>query len=268
MSFDLEDALGKLRQEFLEGSVDRLDQIDDCLNRIFQDEGSRGENFFQMQRDIHSLKGTAGTYGFTTVSTIAHRLEDYMEGSRRLDQPGLQDVQKFIDIIRRVLETGIEPNEAERDAILAELPSVTKQGKTAAEISDQSVKEIIVLMVMDKGLQRKMIGTELVSCGFSVSFSESPVEAIGLALRVKPQVILSNLEFDEMSGIELANVFKEIKATEDIPFVLMTSRKGKIPNLPSHIYVCHKSGDFAEELTETLIDLGLFGELNAKAGTG
>ncbi len=260
MSFDLEKALERLKQEFIEGSGDRIDEIDGALDRLLKETGDREADFFQMQRDIHSIKGSAGTHGFNAVTVIAHRVEDYIESTRRLTNPQLQDVQAYIDRIRAILEAGQDPSEAEFKKILQSLPSSTQQ----ASVSKQEVKNITVLLVMPKGIQRKFIGTELASCGFEISFSEKPVEAIGLALSLKPDIVVSSTEFEDISGIELANVFKSIKNTEDINFVLTTSHDEDDPHLkelPEGTAIIHKSSNFAEELTESLINMGVFGKV-------
>ncbi|MEC8204385.1 MAG: Hpt domain-containing protein, partial [Pseudomonadota bacterium] len=58
------------------------------------------------------LKGSAGTYGFDSVSLIAHRLEDYIETTRRLSSENLLDVQVIVDRIRKIFEGGDEvPND-------------------------------------------------------------------------------------------------------------------------------------------------------------
>lgn len=259
MEFDLEKALARLKQEFIESCGDRLDEIDEAIDRIYKETGDREADFMQMQRDIHSIKGSAGTHGFTAITVIAHRAEDYIESTNRLTNEQLQDVQVYVDRIREIVETGVNPGEAETQVILKNLPSSTK-----ATVSDQNVRNVTVLLIMRKGIQRKLIGTELSSCGFEISFSENPVEAIGLTLSIKPDIIVSSMEFDDISGVELANIFKAIKATRDTAFVLTTSYEQGSPALaemPTEAKIIHKSGNFAEELTETLINFGVFGEV-------
>ena len=97
------------------------------------------------------------------------------------------------------------------DAILRALPS-----GTATLVSAQEVRNVIVLLVMPKGVQRSLIGGELASCGFDLSFTESPIEA-----------------------------------TSRSAFVLTTSHEddsGILKTLPEGAYVIHKGPKFTEEL--------------------
>lgn len=259
MEFDLEKALARLKQEFIESSGDRLDEIDGAIDRIFKGTGDRESDFMQMQRDIHSIKGSAGTYGFNAVTVIAHRLEDYVESTRRLTNKQLGDVQVYIDHIRQIMESGVNPDEEKTQGILKNLPSSTK-----ASVSDQERRYVTVLLVMPKGIQRKLIGTELASCGFEISFSENPIEAIKLAVSIKPNIIVSSTEFPDINGVELANIFKVIRATKKAAFVLTTSHEPDSPilaDLPKGTEIIHKGGDFAEELTDCLIHIGVFGKV-------
>ena len=74
------------------------------------------------------------------------------------------------------------------DAILRALPS-----GTVTLVSAQEVRNVIVLLVMPKGVQLSLIGVELASCGFDLSFTESPIEAIGLGEAVIPTRLAGNL---------------------------------------------------------------------------
>jgi chemotaxis protein histidine kinase CheA len=145
MDDTFEKALARLKTDYIEGSGDKLDVIDAIIDRMYRGDGDRGADFVDMQREIHSLKGSAGTYGFASISLITHRLEDYIEATRRLDHDQLRDVQTYIDRIRDIFQAGVNPTEAEMDTLLRALPS-----GTASLVSAQDVRLVIVLLVMPK----------------------------------------------------------------------------------------------------------------------
>lgn len=257
MDDNLEKALERLKTDYIEGSGDKLDGIDAIIDRLYRGDGDRGADVVDMQREIHSLKGSAGTYGFSSVSLIAHRLEDYIEATNRLSKDQLRDVQTYIDEIRRIFQSGVNPTETEMDAILRALPS-----GTATLVSAQEVRHVIVLLVMPKGVQRRLVGGELASCGFELSFAESPLEAIGLALSLKPDIVVSSMEMEPLTGAELGRVLKTIEATSKAAFVLITSHEddsGILKTLPEGAHVIHKGPKFSEQLSNCLIDIGVLG---------
>ncbi|NQU62067.1 MAG: response regulator [Rhodospirillales bacterium] len=258
MKIDLEQTLARLQQDFIENTKEKLDGVDHAIDQLFQDKGDRGEFFFQLQRDVHSLKGTAGTFGFNSVTVVAHRLEDFLESHQRLSKEQWLGVQAFLDAMRAIIEKGIEPSDDERMKILSRLPFAKRAG-----ISGQKQKIVTVVLVMPKGVQRALVGSELSACGFDVSFAENPLEAVGLAITLKPQVVLSNFEFPEINGCELARILQVIGSTLKIPFALMTSheeKSGSMADIPDNVQVIRKGPDFVEKITEYLMGLGLFGE--------
>ena len=122
-------------------------------------------------------------------------------------------------------------------------------------------KRVTVLLVMPMGVQRKLVGLELASIGFDVSFIDTPTQAIQVTFAVKPHAILSSQELSEFSGSELAAVFKAIKSTSKIPFVILTSHKKDSMHqsgAANDVYVINKSEEFLQKLSDLLLSLDLF----------
>ena len=64
-----------------------------------------------------------------------------------------------------------------------------------------------------------------------------------------------------MTGLELAHVLKAIKVTRDTPFALLTSSEPDIETLPQGMHIIHKGEKFTSDLTDYLVNVGLFGRL-------
>ena len=121
---DIQDALERLKQEFIDTSAEKLNKIDRIIDKPFRGkEDDRGAEYVKFQRDIHSLKGSTDTYCFDSVSLIAHRLEYYIETTRQLTSEHLLDVQKYIDQIQDILEGGDEIAAERLSGILESLPT-------------------------------------------------------------------------------------------------------------------------------------------------
>ncbi len=253
MNTELEQALERIKTEYIESSGDRLDEIDATIDRMYRGEGDRGADFFEMQRTIHSIKGSAGTHGLHAVSIIAHRMEDYFQANQRLSGEQFRDVQIFVDRMRDVFEAAGEITEAELDLILSKLPA-----STDSDITETESRDLFILLVMASGLQRNIVSKELTTRGFELSFAETPVEAFALALSLKPNLIVSSAEFELLNGIEFAQVLKSVKATAAIPYILMTSSEldeTVRAGLPGGTMVVRKTANFAKELTERINEL-------------
>lgn len=255
MDNELDKILNRLKLEFIDGAKDRLDDIDNAIDLIYRGEGNRGDLFVDLQRNIHSLKGAAGSYGLGFASILAHRLEDYLESSKRLEQDEWLNVQKFVDQIRAVIESGDEPPAARQDEVLASLPSNAQPGADGT-----NANELTALIIMPPGVQRKAVSNRLTDHGIGVSFADDPVQSIGISFSLKPDVILSNQEFTLISGFELANMLAATQVTGKIPFALMTSHddlSSSTTHAGSTIGVIKKDSAFLDNISNYLRGVSL-----------
>ena len=78
--------------------------------------------------------------------------------------------QAYVDAIHKIVDNGENPDDQETTKILRALP-VSGTITVDAIASDQTPRDIGFLLVMPKGLQRRIIGEELASCGFRVSLA-------------------------------------------------------------------------------------------------
>ena len=251
MDNEYEKIVERLKVEFIDGAKDRLDEIDSAIDTIYRGEGDRGELFVDLQRQVHSLKGSAGSYGLGFASIVAHRLEDYLESSKRLEDDQWLDVQKFVDQIRGVIESGEDPESEEQDRVLSTLPR-------SANASSQtpSSGEKTALIIMPPGVQRKAVSGRLSDHGIGVSFSDDPLNSIGITVSLKPDVILSNQEFSVINGTELANMLAAVAITRKIPFGLMTSHDAP-SEASDEIGIIKKDNAFLDNVSAYLTKVGL-----------
>jgi len=121
-----DDIVVQYRSEFIESVTERLNSSDDLLKAMIKDK-NYGSALTQFLLHIHSIKGQGGTFGFATVTTIAQKLEDYVEAVPKKSHKQINDIQCFINSIRKIIENGIDPDEDEQNNIFAALPVETKQ---------------------------------------------------------------------------------------------------------------------------------------------
>jgi len=268
----IDSMLLEIRREFIETTAERLTTADDLISAMMEGGSDFDQSMMEFQRHLHSIKGMSGTFDFPIVSTIAHRLEDYIETAAELKNAQLQDIQRFVDIIREILETDKTPDESEAKSILSSLPVTASTTASTSTFSDQAPsRDVKILLVMEKGTQRRIIGKELASCGFHIGNADTPLAAIALALAHPPDIIVASRVMQEMSGQELAGVMNLLEATRNCRMVIATSTAKTDVNtdtLPSGTAVIQKGAKFSEDLTEHLINWGYFGDIgNTSAST-
>jgi len=254
---NLEMILADMAQEFIESCEDRLDDVDVCLGRLQRQEGIAGNDILEVKRHVHSLKGMGATFQFPSVTLIAHALEDYFETLFELSQDGIFDVQLFVDRIREIAENRID---LPRDEALEMLQALPLKARRRSVIKND--KELTLLLHMPQGIQRKIIGKELSQFGFNVVIVDSAIDAIRNGLSLKPDIIMSTMVADDLSGIELAGVFHAVNATRNCPFLLVTA--GDVAprvatDFPENVTILRKGINFARDLMGVMKQHGYVG---------
>ena len=106
-STQIQEVLQKMRLTYIEKLPRQLDEMEALILQLNKGEDFPG-SYETLYRAIHSLKGTAGTYGVRIISTICHPFEDYLKASLE-GGPGASDQQistclDFTGLLRKALE--------------------------------------------------------------------------------------------------------------------------------------------------------------------
>ena len=84
-----------------------------------------------------------------------------------------------------------------------------------------------ILIVDDENDARELLGTAFAAWGFSVEEAGNGAQALELARRTPPDLILSDLMMPEMDGFVLCRSVKQDAALREVPFVLYTATRAE-----------------------------------------
>lgn len=222
-----DELLAHLQADFLAELGERIDKLED-LTMAYEKGHFAQADFDSLFRAVHSLKGSAGTFGFPIASAVCHAYEDYLNSGRQSNASFAANCLKYIDLLRTAAEKVMQGRTEFADiedsirrlseshfakpysAILVE-PS-----KLTAELCKQAVSSLPIRLVQaNDGLQAL---TRLLSEPFDLLISSQEVPTLnGTAL---------------IAAIRLAN-----RPGQPIKTVLLTSQPGRIdaPIQPDHI---------------------------------
>ncbi|MFN0132190.1 MAG: response regulator [Phycisphaerales bacterium] len=82
----------------------------------------------------------------------------------------------------------------------------------------------LVLLADDEAPITCVVGQRLEAAGFGLVIARDGTEALELALRNPPAVLVTDLQMPRMSGLELATRLKQESATAAIPVIMLTAR--------------------------------------------
>lgn len=248
----------RLSQEFRESCRDKLEAATRVLERAHDGTAVEADTL-EFRRDIHTIKGQGGTFGFAAISLIAHKLEDYLESSDNIHPGDVPNVQRYLDVMGSIVDAGENPSPEATEKILRALPAHAPRPGTAA-ISKQATRRINVLLVMPRGLWRRLVSHELASCGFNLSYAETGLDAIRIALAMPPDIIVSTMELPDLTGVDLAKVVRALPTTARARFAILTSHDETDvrAKAPKETAIIGKNRNFTDQLVAALTAWKIF----------
>jgi len=80
-----------------------------------------------------------------------------------------------------------------------------------------------ILIVEDYADARSFMKTLVEGCGYKVLEASSGEEAISIARRECPNLILMDLEMPDMDGLTAAQIIREFEISEEVPIIAVTA---------------------------------------------
>lgn len=215
---DMNELMEQLKSEFSDYMSDRLSSIYRSLDQAKTGAVKGVDALRELRREIHSLKGAGSTFGYPIVSLIAQRLETYCSDLKDLDEKQIADIQIFADRIAEMAELEEQPDIPATNQIIRRLPT-----RFEFDITDVEVRDVEIMLVTPNKLVARKAAAELAACGFRVNIVADPIEAISIAVRMPPDMVIASAVMDGLGGIDLIRGLRAMSVTSHVPAALMTS---------------------------------------------
>ena len=185
---------------------------------------------------------------------LLRRMENYLTDLADPTDEQIGDIETFLDLMHGILdgEVGGEVNEAE---FFRSLPV-----RRPADLADFQRLDLEILVGDTNRTAARIVEREMLHCGYRVSLAIRSFEALELAIRTRPDMIISSGVLDEMSGVDLASALAVIQSTEAIPFALLISSDANDPalkRLPLSAAVVKKGNAFSDDFAAALERFGI-----------
>jgi two-component system cell cycle response regulator DivK len=109
-----------------------------------------------------------------------------------------------------------------RDAVLTAGPKLPPRESCAPDQGTKSMPKT-VLIVEDNELNMKLFHDLLQANGFDTIETRNGIEALDLARKHKPDLILMDIQLPEVSGLEVTKWIKEDEELRSIPVIAVTA---------------------------------------------
>ena len=247
------DILQELRPGYLAGAADRLSAIEQGVEAVRAGRMAAPDMLLVLRREAHNLKGSGGSFGFHFVSLAAHRLEDYLAHCPSIGEAELANILVFADRMSEVVERGDNPNDEDTARILRALPHYR-----AFDIGDVVAQDAEVLLLAGSRTMARAVADEVRACGFRVITVFEPFEALAMAVRTRPDMVITSAVLGGISGIDVTRALRAIAATRHLPIALLTSFARNHPtlhDLPEDVPLLRLGEALRDDLGEALARL-------------
>lgn len=243
VSVDLENMLADLRNGFIAELPTRLEEIEQLILGL-EKTSSFTEDYQELYRHIHSIKGSAGTHGLHIISTICHVLEDKVvevEGQQeQFTSKMVNEWLIFIDLIRTTIDL-IHHGVVDFSEIELELDQLSGLG---------THYEYKCLVIISSKLHRTLVANAFENIQVKFRYALNGYEALGMLLKEPYDILITNMEVSELQGPSVIGALRmSNNRNKDIPTILLTA--GKVTNYGKSIgpdYVIKKDADLIENL--------------------
>jgi len=243
VSVDVEKMLAELRVSYIAELPTRLNEIEDIILNLLNS-ASFTEDFQALYRNLHSMKGSAGTHNLHIITTVCHAFEDKVvdvKGEQtRFSKDKLDEWLIFVDLLRKTIDlisSGVE-NFSEIEIGLERLSGLGVS------------YEFKCLVITASELHRNLVSNAFEKYAMKFSYAINGYEALGNLLKESYDVVVTDMEVSDLQGLPIISALRLSNSrNKDIPSILLTS--GKVRSYGKNIdpdYVIYKDADLIENL--------------------
>ncbi len=243
----------QVEAEFVEEVRDILSGLEVLIGNLRSNSAPAKESLARIQRDMVNVAVRGSTMDQPLVTIVAHRFGEYIADLTGITPHQLDDMQAFVDQMRQALDGKVQVKESA--AVVRALPTRVLNNFNPADVK---ITNIEVLLVTSDRSTSRIVEREFQQCGYRVSTVRSAFQAMEMAVRTRPDLVVISGVLDELSGVDLATAFATMPSTRDLKVAMLTSYSWGHPSLhdlPARVPVIRKGSSFGDDLAEALARL-------------
>lgn len=207
----------QLRQSYLAELPERINELEQ-LALDLKLAGNFVQQYDELYRKTHSLKGGAGTYGLQIISTICHQLEGTLTSiandSSKADDNFIDRCIAYFDLMRSAIRGAMQGKTSfpEIETALTEMRA------------DVSVKRLAALLVEHSRMNSTLYLGTLKDLPIAFTVADSGYAALGLLLHGHYDLLITGNETPLLNGLALVTAIRLNQGmNHDICAILLTS---------------------------------------------
>ena len=218
--------LRALSEEFRAGLPRTIDGLQTLWQEI-QAERIGAERLRDVHRGLHSLAGSASTFGMPSLGVAAAAAEAWIEDfSQRLVVPRGPQCAEFVRLLAAVSDAAADPGAS---VPAPALDTLGRQTHPAMPVGPQAIsphgRKVRVLLAEDTRLVQMVAASLLVRHGCEVVVANDGSEALAAWAREPFDLVLMDVQMPGMDGLAAAAAIREGErgSTARVPIVAVTA---------------------------------------------
>lgn len=202
-----------------------------------------------MQAEAGTLRRHYSLSEHPLIGILVRRLSSFLSSIDQPTKSHIDDLQTYVDVLRGVLdgEIDFETDQAEFARSLPVFAPLDVEGVDDCRLE--------VILADPHRAAAKFIERMLAKRGMHVTVVHHAFEALELALRTKPDLVISSGLLDVIAGADLARMLRALPQVGDMPVMLVTSldpSHRSLQGLPPRVSIIHKNDTFSQSLDNAL----------------
>src|SRR5437762_1220040 len=225
--FDAE--LAAERDSYLRELLSNLEELETVILDLSGTD-KETEQTRMLARQIHTIKGTAGSLGLDLLSAAAHRMEDLFADPRRRENTNEKFIDQLLaqnDLLASIAEAYLDDNERFLDDVRSQLGETAPA--TPAPATETKCFDRIVIVEPSAATLQFCIKILSEFGSEHVSSVHDGYETLGCLLTEKFDAVITSLQVPTIDGQSLTTVVRTIPGPNvATPVILLTSATGAL----------------------------------------
>jgi chemotaxis protein histidine kinase CheA len=223
MTADFSSLLAEMQADFIDELPERCNRLEE---RVLDLERGERASFDELYRQVHSLKGSGGTFGLPIITTICHQFESFIgERHERFDAKASTQALAFVDLLRKsCLPAARQPQGvAAIEQALEQLHAASLQGRASVLTVDASE-------AMRKFYQEVFNGKAV-----RLVLLDSGLAALACLLHEPFDLLVISRELPDLNGVAVLAALRESRCrNSDMAAIMVSSNPAPAPE---HLHI-------------------------------
>ncbi|MDA8229895.1 MAG: response regulator [Magnetospirillum sp.] len=241
----------RIVEEFLEEVRDTVNGMSVLVGNLRSKAVGTAEGLEALRRETHNLRSQSQGLAQPLIKLVTHRLDEYVCDLKEIGPAALDEIEIFIGKIEAFAD-GEAVSEDDIPGVVRSLPA---KRTLIADFGNIEKKNVEIMLVVSEKAMARIVERELAACGYRTVTVRDPFEAMEMAVRTRPDMVVAAMELGVLSGVDLGCALAAMAATSGIPYAVLTSYdwgNPKLKGLPPRAAIIRKGAHFGDDLAETL----------------